>query len=462
MIYNELNIGKATMKFLVPFFLIATILFVSCSEEPVLPEPQNPQTESASCVSCHTNHAVLKTVYTPDPPSSGGAGCGGETPHYEPYDRVYLSGDGYNDFKNTVHGKLPCINCHNGVDNTSDKTLAHSNNFLKKPSEKSDEKCGGCHTEISHRTKNSLHEQGWGQKSMVALRSGLPNVPEGFNQLSDLMKKGYKDNCAKCHASCGDCHVNRPPAGGGGLAEGHKFSKTPDMRNVCVTCHVSRGGHAYFGQAIGTQPDVHLTKKQFTCLNCHSKNEIHGDGEFYDQRYKMKLLPKCVDCHTGSASSNSYHSIHFNSFSCNTCHSQDYNNCGSCHIGGEGARIHAYQGFKIGINPIPETKPYKFTLLRRSLMAQDSWKEYGVPNLSNFDVKPTFKYTTPHNILRWTSRTQVDSGKPCFDACHVIKNSDGTYRNKELYLFESDLFDWEKNASRSVIVDGKLPTSWGY
>lgn len=95
-------------------------------------------------------------------------------------------------------------------------------------------------------------------------------------------------------------------------------------------------------------------------------------------------------------------------------------------------------------------------------MAQDSWKEYGVPNLSNFDVKPTFKYTTPHNILRWTSRTQVDSGKPCFDACHVIKNSDGTYRNKELYLFESDLFDWEKNASRSVIVDGKLPTSWGY
>ena len=42
------------------------------------------------------------------------------------------------------------------------------------------------------------------------------------------------------------------------------------MRKNCTTCHVSRGGHAYFGEGIGTVPDVHLTSAGFTCMNCHS------------------------------------------------------------------------------------------------------------------------------------------------------------------------------------------------
>jgi rhodanese-related sulfurtransferase len=125
----------------------------------------------------------------------------------------------------------------------------------------------------------------------------------------------------------------------------------------------------------------------------------------YDQRYKTPQLPKCEDCHTNISKSNTYHTAHVNSFNCQTCHSQDYNNCGSCHVGGEGARIHAHQKFKIGVNPIPETRPYRLATVRQSLMAPDSWKEYGVPLLAQFDSKPTYKYTTPHNILRWTTRT---------------------------------------------------------
>jgi thiosulfate/3-mercaptopyruvate sulfurtransferase len=159
-------------------------------------------------------------------------------------------------------------------------------------------------------------------------------------------------------------------------------------------------------------------------------------------------------------SKNTYHSVHLSTFSCNTCHSQDYNNCGSCHIGGEGARIASYQGFKIGMNPIPDTKPFKYAVLRRSLMAPDSWQNYGVANLANFNVRPTFKYATPHNIQRWTSRTQVEAGKPCYDACHIIKNSDGSYRNKELYLFKNDLQTWEVIATSPITVDGKLPSKW--
>ncbi|MFA7229371.1 MAG: hypothetical protein WC061_10080 [Melioribacteraceae bacterium] len=453
-------------KFLLSaLYLLIVAIFISCADKSVEDpgDPVPPAAKSvASCEGCHTNYNTLKSNYTPDPPAEGDShGCGGEAPHFEPYDRVYLGGDGYATFKNDIHGKMPCISCHNGVDGTSDKTKAHSGDFIRKPSSQSASKCATCHPDIYLKTKNSLHEQGWGQKSMVVLRSGLSNIPTGFDQLSAVMKNGYDQNCGKCHASCGDCHVNRPSAGGGGLANGHAFTKTPDMRNVCVTCHVSRGGHAYFGQAIGTVPDVHLTNRQYSCLNCHTQNEVHGDGKIYDQRYKMGQLPKCENCHTDLNKSNSYHQAHISTFSCNTCHSQDYNNCGSCHIGGEGARVASYQGFKIGMNPIPDTKPFKYAVLRQSLMAPDSWDKFGVATLSKFDIRPTYKYATPHNIIRWTTRTQVAAGKQCYEACHVIKNGDGTFRNKQLYLFKSDLQSWEIPATQSITVDGKLPYSWG-
>lgn len=442
-------------------FFSATLLIVflaGCQkDEPQAPENLITANKSVkSCEGCHTNYEVLKAVYTPDPESTGGGGCGGDAPHYEPYDRVYLGGDGYTAFKKTMHGKLECTACHNGVNTTDDKTVAHSGDFLRHPSLDARHKCANCHADMVARTTNSLHEQGWGQKAMVVGRSGL----HSFAELTETMKEGYDHNCGKCHATCGDCHVNRPAAGGGGLYNGHNFAKKPNMRDNCVACHVSRGGHAYFGIATGTVPDVHLTKAGFECMNCHSSQEVHGDGNIYNQRYKMALLPKCTNCHSNLNNSNSYHAQHINTFSCNTCHSQDYNNCASCHIGGEGARVPSYQGFKIGMNPIPETRNFPIALLRRSLMAPDSWSLYGTAVLSNFNSKPTYKYTTPHNIILWTTRTDTTGGKQCYESCHIIKDGT-TYRNKELYLFESDLDIWEVQADKGIVVDGKLPSNWG-
>ncbi|MBL7961443.1 hypothetical protein JNL27_14510, partial [bacterium] len=116
---------------------------------------------------------------------------------------------------------------------------------------------------------------------------------------------------------------------------------------------------------------------------------------------------------------------------------------------------------KIARNPIPATKPYPLATVRRSLMAPDSWSLFGTAALSDFSVRPTFKYTTPHNIKRWTTRTQVADGKSCYDNCHII-NEDGVFRNKELYLFNSDLIEsWEISANQNIIVDGHLPSGWG-
>ncbi|NOX19498.1 MAG: hypothetical protein GXO87_14620 [Chlorobi bacterium] len=428
--------------FLITCIILSVFLTVGCADENGDNNAVEPTTNLKvnSCVGCHTNYEHLKAVYTPDPPAPPSHGCGGAPPHFEPYDRVYLSGSDFEEFKKSIHGQISCVTCHNGVDGTDNKEEAHSNNFLAKPSLSAKEKCGNCHPSIVNRTVNSIHEQGWGQKNMLVRRSGYGEVPTDFDKLPEEVQDGYNHNCKTCHGTCGDCHVVRPKVKGGGLAKSHAFTKTPDMRNVCTACHVSRGGHAYFGVAPGTQPDVHLTAAGYSCIDCHTQNEIHGDGNIYDIRYKMPLLPKCENCHAGIENANLYHTMHINTFNCQTCHSQDYNNCGSCHIGSEeGARVPAHLKFKIALNPIPDIKPYKLATVREALSAPDSWKDYGIQTLANFAVAPTYKYTTPHNILRWTQRTLVDtvydSSQPeCAQSCHIVKTAEGEYRNKEFFI----------------------------
>jgi thiosulfate/3-mercaptopyruvate sulfurtransferase len=446
---NTTNKFQLILLFALPIFFIA-----SCTDKG---EPDPVADTNASCEGCHTNYAHLQEVYTPDTAAPAG-GCGGEAPHYEPYDRVYMGGDGYAAYKETGHYQIGCTGCHKGTDNTADKNIAHSGDFIRHPSVFNEQTCGNCHKAIVDNFKTSIH-QGMGQKRKVAIRSGFSGS-EDFDKLPAHQIDGYNKNCATCHASCGDCHVVRPPIAGGGLTKGHEFIKTPDMVSICVSCHVSRGGHAYLGVASGTQPDVHLTKAGFKCIDCHSGDELHGDGQKVEQRYAYSKLPTCDKCHTGISQNNIYHSMHYTDFNCQACHSQDYNNCGSCHIHGEGARIPSYLGFKIAANPLPDIKTgFNFTVVRRTLAAPDNWAIYGVSQYSGFDALPTYNYASPHNLLRWTSRTQVSQGTACSSNCH-IRNEGGQLINKSLYLFNEDLLTWEQQASMNITVDGKLPQYW--
>ncbi|OFX28377.1 MAG: hypothetical protein A2033_02690 [Bacteroidetes bacterium GWA2_31_9] len=456
-----MKISDINIRTIIIVFVFA-ITIISCKKKTETEVEQPIVNSHASCEGCHTDYAYLQKVFSPDTVTTAG-GCGGESPYYEPYDRVYMGGEGFQDYKNSTHYTVGCVGCHNGVGNTDDKSAAHSGTFISHPSLYYEEKCGNCHQQIVNNFKTSIHN-GIGQKRKVTMRNGLSG-PDDFDQLPQHQIEGYNKNCSICHGTCGNCHIVRPATGGGGLSKGHSFTKTPDMLNICVTCHVSRGGHAYLGVASGTQPDVHLTKQGYKCLDCHNGEELHGDGVKVEQRYAYSKLPKCSDCHTGIASNNIYHSTHFTSFNCQVCHSQDYNNCGSCHIpgtnkSGAGARIPAYLDFKIAANPIPNIKAgFDFTLIRRTLAAPDNWQDYGVAQYATFEAFPTYNYTSPHNILRWTTRTQVETGKSCSYNCH-IRNEGGTLINKNLYLFTDDLLDWEINATTPICVDGKLPASW--
>ena len=106
---------------LVIFTIFAVIIGFGCTQYKI-PD----YSDVASCVGCHTNYEHLKDVYSPDTVAAVG-GCGGAAPHYEPYDRVYLGGTGYNRFKSDfAHGGLACTSCHNGINGTHEKEIAHS------------------------------------------------------------------------------------------------------------------------------------------------------------------------------------------------------------------------------------------------------------------------------------------------------------------------------------------------
>jgi thiosulfate/3-mercaptopyruvate sulfurtransferase len=419
-----------------------------------------------SCEGCHTDYERLIEVHDPDtaPPPGG---CGGDAPHYEPYDRVYLGGSGYDDFMASGHYNIGCTNCHGGVGDTGDKYEAHSGDWTGEPSADYADNCGTCHKEITDNFTTSIHN-GTGQKRKVAMRHGGSSSADWEN-LSEEHKAGYNQKCSTCHGTCGNCHITRPALGGGGLAKGHMFNgyeeedEKLNMVNICITCHSSRGGHAFLGEHPDTEPDVHQ-QAGFVCLDCHDGHELHGDGEPVEQRYAYSDLPNCENCHGDLSGSNDYHSKHYDDFSCYVCHSQDYNNCGQCHIGGEGALIGHYQDFKLAINPIPDVKSgynSDVTLVRRTLAWQENWKEYGVEEYANFDVFPTYNYTTPHNILKWTSRTEGDvDGMGCNTSdCHLKVTATDTV-NKELYLFKSDLLEWEMQATEWITMDEHIPERW--
>ena len=176
-----------------------------------------------------------------------------------------------------------------------------------------------------------------------------------------------------------------------------------------------------------------------------------GDGLEY---------PTCEDCHSGLEEENNYHSVHYDDFQCQICHSQDYNSCGACHVSEGHAEYGPYMDYKIALNTISDIKDYEFALVRRTLGHPENWVGYGEElEYSNFDVLPTYNYTTPHNILEKTMRTDVEDGQSCSSNCH-IRNEGGTLINAEYYLWADSLEAYELDATSAYTVDGHLPAYW--
>jgi thiosulfate/3-mercaptopyruvate sulfurtransferase len=424
--------------------------------------------------------------------------------------------ESYTDIDPT-HASIGCSGCHGGfspvdaVDDTSAYRAAHRG-MKRDPSAIGEDGCSGglCHADIVRRNETSIHSNLWGEKAHVALRNGY----ETFEECPAEIQDGFTKDCSGCHTTCGQCHVSRPHTAGGGFLEqrvgySHKFIATPSEENVCTACHGSRVGddwNANQDRVKGNVPDVH-NDAGFSCLDCHQE-DMHGDGPSdaeYTSRYQVADLPQCVDCHGVDRDDNSFHAQHWpnaNSsdgadLACFVCHSQQYTNCNTCHAGDwtheyvadNSGEYRVYPQFKLGKNPYygkadhPHTNAAWITV-RHVPVSPDAFEPWGVdPWDIDPDLEPnnmeTWKYTSPHNIQRWTKRTLVDStwadtsgqiytSDNCSDNCHMhgdkyISLGDVTekYKNVDIYLTNEDMENDITNDDLSGEVDANTYTSLG-
>ncbi len=411
----------------------------------------------------------------------------------------------------SVHAAIGCVGCHGGsstvdaADDTTAYRMAHVG-MLRDPSAIGESGCSGssCHADIVRRNETSMHSNLWGEKAHVALRNGV----DSFESCPSNIQDGFAKDCNSCHTTCGQCHVSRPHAAGGGFLEqrvgySHKFIKTPDEANVCTACHGSRVGddwNANQERVPGNVPDVH-NDYGYTCFDCHEE-DLHGEGESdaaYTSRYQVKDLPKCIDCHEIDRDDNVYHVQHWpnanasdgTDLACFACHSQKYNNCNTCHAGtwkdeyesDNSGQYRVYDQFKIGKNPYygdaghPHTNA-EYVAVRHIPVSPDAFLNWGIPTMENYEGMETWKYTSPHNIQRWTARTTVtaadsargagasyplnDDNGYCFINCHARNVSGHPIVNTDIFVMESDFvsditgddLSDERLANEEVLVDG--------
>lgn len=339
-------------------------------------------------------------------------------------------------FLTSTHGQLGCTTCHQGDPKANDKEQAHQG-LVATPSDPADDYCGSCHGDIASTHNNSLHRTLAGYYKRIEKRLG-----RDISDDPDLVAN-FNNECGKCHASCGQCHVSRPASVDGGFIDGHNFRKEPDMRDNCTACHGSRVGAEYFGENEGIKADVHWIPNLKNCTFCHKEQDMHGSGERFTYRYEDTDLVRCEDCHSDKQNANLYHNMHWGSLACQVCHSQSYKNCNGCHTGGSGITGSSYMAFKIAKNPIKSpNRDYKIVTVRHIPIVPDTYASWGIGDLPDFSAEPTWKYTTPHNIQRWTAQTDTTGAAWCGEKCH----------NSDYYLTVDDLQPFEVEANQDIVL----------
>ena len=161
-------------------------------------------------------------------------------------------------------------------------------------------------------------------------------------------------------------------------------------------------------------------------------------------------MPSCLNCHEEIYDSDSDygkgHNAHKGKVSCYVCHSQAYTNCAECHLSKdwEEGKFKKWYALKAGFNPTPDRRPEHFVTLRHVPVYRDFMEFYvkgdGLPE---FDRRPTWAMSSPHNIQRVTQQNQECNN------CHG---------NWDMFLLLRDVAKDEHLANRPVIVPpGKIP-----
>ncbi len=170
----------------------------------------------------------------------------------------------------------------------------------------------------------SLHHTGEGMRYWYEAKDGfmkITGVP--YDQLS----------CKGCHvAGCQTCHLKQ-------TKEGAFYStKKASSTTTCLRCH-SREKATISLDTLNQCGDVHRNSF-LTCIDCHSHQEIHGNGtQHKSMRAPGAMTASCTNCHTQTSveftaiPDSPSHDIHMDELECNACHVQNTMACYNCHFG---------------------------------------------------------------------------------------------------------------------------------
>ena len=246
---------------------------------------------------------------------------------------------------------LGCSTCHLGDALAIDKAVAHKG-IVKNPGDLRvvEKTCGieGCHAADVKKVKNSLMATNRGILATLLYYWNETPDQNGVFSVEQLLESGqtslaidyYRKLCGTCHlwkkrgdlpgffgekgGGCTACHYQKDEKLS--EAEAKKIhplvTKKVSVKN-CVRCHNRSGriGISYTGvyesENYGTPyenggmssrelpgsryflditEDIHH-KKGMACIDCHTRNEIMGDGTMY-AHYEEQIEIRCETCHT--------------------------------------------------------------------------------------------------------------------------------------------------------------------
>jgi hypothetical protein len=186
----------------------------------------------------------------------------------------------------------------------------------------------GAHLLAQAKFNTSLHKTRQGKFTSYAKSSG------GMELITDIPMQDLA--CWKCHSNTGKNAAGQdidPATYQPGCSDCHAADFSVSEQS-CLNCHSRQ---VYERQRYGvaeTNPkaDVHANAG-FTCMSCHSKEELHGDDgvAYASLKEPGAVKVSCVQCHNDLAV-NEAHAIHGEKVDCAACHAEGSVACASCHF----------------------------------------------------------------------------------------------------------------------------------
>lgn len=286
----------------------------------------------------------------------------------------------------------------------------------------------------------SLHATGFGMKWWFNRGMGKLIGLSEFDQLGcglqcHAIDKPPVEGQTAASPACENCHETKAEQDAL-LAQGKPLIKAKDPK-TCLACHGRQGLEmndamlTMMGMPVNT--DVHRSAGT-PCGNCHTFNEIHGNGVKYNSMHVAgKMERDCTSCHkltginTDADSGNTpavpttvrEHKIHSKNIHCSSCHIQTVTTCYNCHL--DSSKIAKARVF---------TKPFQgFVILANDKQTKKITPVTYMTNVGQGKTGVAFAPYYNHSVQ--------GKGRVC-DDCHNNTYAQDLAANKEIMMATMD------------------------